>query len=798
MIITIGERMGCPVNHKLNHMLLQTLDQKRSMTRLCAVIVVLMVLCGLPFQAVFAQVFQIKKIEIVGLERIDEGVVLNELDLEVGDTFDTARSAELIKKLYKTTFFKDISLAAREGVLVVSVQEKPAIGSIGFSGNESFDKDQLTKILRDVGLQEGMTFNEYILQKVKQELEQQYLSQGKYAVRIKPTVTPLERNRVAVMIDISEGKVATIQHIRILGNKAFTEAELLSQFKLNTGGILSWVNHSDRYSKQQLTADLEQLRLFYLNNGYLKFKIEGTQVSLSPDKKHVYITIRVQEGSLYRIGAIRFGGKMLQNHPDLISKVKLVEGRVYSEKEVTASEEMLTKALDAKGFLFAEVTVQKDPQEAQKKVDITFFVRSGKRVYVRRIYFVGNTKTQDQVLRRELLQMEGGFVSREKIEQSKQRLYQLGYISELNVETIPVPGTQDQVDLKYSLQETNTGHFTGGVGYGQAEGLMFNLGVSQDNFFGTGKNVSLNFDRSQAVTAYNAGYFDPYFTDNGVGFGVNGYYNETRLKQLAISNYVMDNKGFTFQLRVPVTLFDSLTYTAGFQYKRIKISDQSPIEIQAFTKRHGFKFNLVPVGFSWRHNKLDRALFPTSGWSNDIGTSVTIPGSQLTYATTSNTTHLYQSLWSSGGSDIVLHLKGFVGYGFAYGSLHELPFFENYYAGGTGSVRGFVENSIGPRDSQNNALGGHTSVLGSAELFLPKIFADSVGWRPGLFYDVGTVYGGEIKLSELRQSAGLLVQWISPLGPLSFSYGVPIRKFKNDELRGFNFSIGSNFYKIFD
>lgn len=739
----------------------------------------------------YAEEFKVNNIKVLGLQRVDEGVVLSALSIEPGDVFDTNDSSAYIKTIYKTGYFKSITINKKLNDLVVYVKEKPAIAKIKIIGNDSFDTEQLNKALGNIGIKEGGTYDEFTLERLRQELEQQYLSQGKYSVRVKSEVKALERNRVAITINISEGKVAKIKQIRIIGNKSFSKQELVEDFSLSEGGVLSWFTFSDRYSKQKLAGDLEKLKSFYLDRGYLNFTIEDAQLSITPDKQQVYIVIQINEGQVYKVSDVNIGGRTTQLGNDVDKFIDINKGDTYSARKISNTENNLLNELGRNGYLFAKVNIDKKVNASNNTVNITFFVTPGKRVYVRRISFSGNLKTQDEVLRREVLQMEGGYISRENIELSKQRLAGLGYVKDINVETIPVAGSYDQVDLKYTLTEMSSGHFTGGVGYVENEGFMFNLGISQENFFGTGKSVSTNFNRSSAATNLGVSYFDPYFTIDGIGLGYNVYYSKTNLKELAISNYRLDNYGIDARLNIPLSLFDSLSFNLGAHNKNIKYSNNSvnvPYHVRIFTNRNGRSHDQFPIGAVWQHVELDRALFPTKGWKTQFGGNIMIPGSSLTYYVLSNSTKVYIPIYD----EFILHLKAKVAYGSGYNK-NTLPFFDNYYAGGIGTVRGFVQNSLGPRDSNNDPMGGNALTAGTAELYIPRLFATNIAWRPSLFIDTGNVYKNIIHLKKLRVSAGVGLQWLSPMGPLSVSYALPIKKFKNDDLKGFNFNVGSVF-----
>lgn len=740
--------------------------------------------------SLYASVFKISGIKVVGLKKVDEAVVLNALAVDIGDNFDTANTNNYIRNIYKTGYFKSITINRSKNNLYIYVKEKPSISRINIIGNTSLDEEKLKQGLSTVDIKLGSPYDEFTLQKITQEIEQQYLNQGKYAVRVKSDVKVLDKDRVEIKINISEGKVAKIKQIKIIGNKSFSESSLLSEFDLTEGSFISWFTFSDRYSKQKLQGDIEKLKSFYLNRGYLNFKVDDVQISLTPDKKQVYITIQINEGSVYKIGKVNLGGRAVLNHSELKKYIFVKSNENYSAADLIDSESAMLKDLGSRGYLFARVDINKNINEANKTVDIIFFVSPGNRVYVRRIDIVGNVKTQDEVMRREVLQMESGVISKEKIELSKQRLYQLGYVKDVNVETIPVPGTSDQVDLKYTLAEASTGHFSGGIGYSEDEGIMFQLGLSQDNFFGTGQSFSSNFNKTPARTSASISYFEPYFTIDGIGLGYSMYYdkaNSSKQKE-KVSKYKINQFGGSLSLRIPLSLYDVLNFSQGMDHKEIEPDSDSATQINKFVIDNGKVYNNYPFSVSWNHNKLDRALLPTSGWSNQMGAVITQPFSDLKYYSVYNTSKFYKPVYN----DFILHLRANVAYGDGY-SGQKLPFFEHYYAGGINSVRGFNANSLGPKDSKLDPYGGNSLLTGSVEMFLPKLMAPNAAWRPSIFIDAGNVFANEIKPDQARVSTGIGVQWVSPLGPLNVSYAIPVVKRKGDSTKAFNFSVSSNF-----
>ena len=524
--------------------------------------------------------FVVRSIRIEGLQRVSEGTVLNYLPVRVGDLFDQKQSAESIKALFKTGFFKDVRVDHDGDELIVLVEERPSIASISIDGNKDMSTEELLKALKGIGLSEGKVFDRQILDKVEQELRRQYYSRGKYGLTIDSDVTDLDRNRVAIAIKIAEGKVAKIKQINVVGNPTFSDDELLDEFELSTTNWLSWYTKDDQYSKQKLSADLERLRSYYLDRGYIKFEIESTQVSITPNKKEIYVTVNVREGEVYKVNEVKLTGKMIVPPDQVLPLVRIGPEDTFSRKLATETSKGISDRLGEEGYIFANVNMVPDINEEQKSVNITFFVDPGKQVYVRRINFQGNTKTRDEVLRREMRQMEAAWASSTKIERSKTRLERLGFFQEVNVETPAVPGTADQIDVNYSVVEKSSGNITAGVGYSQVQGIIINAAVTQDNVFGTGKRVNFTFNNSQVNTIYQLGYLDPYFTLDGISAGFDLAYRRSNFGQANISSYLTNIAQAGFNVGVPLTEFSSLRikqYMEMFQIRNIfAFSDRKP------------------------------------------------------------------------------------------------------------------------------------------------------------------------------------------------------------------------------
>lgn len=735
--------------------------------------------------------FTVTDIRIEGLQRIAPGTVFSYLPVKTGETFDEARSAAAVRALFKTGFFKDVRIERDNGVLVVVVEERPAISSIEITGNKDIETEPLLESLKEIGFAEGRVFDRSLLDKVEQELERQYFSRGKYGVKITTTVTPLERNRVGINIDVSEGRAARIKQISIVGNKVFSDEQLLEDFQLSTPTLLSFYTGVDQYSKQKLSGDLETLRSYYLDRGYINFSIDSTQVSITPDKKDIYITINVTEGEQFHVSEVRLAGDLVVDPPALFPLVDLNPGDVFSRKRVTETVTRISERLGNEGYAFANVNTIPDVDPETRQVTVTFFVDPGKRVYVRRINMVGNTRTRDEVLRREMRQMEGGWFSASAVERSRTRLDRLGFFEEVNVETPTVPGTTDQVDVNYSVTERPSGNLMVGVGYSQSSGILFNTSVSQDNFLGSGKRVSLAFNNSDVNTVYSFSYLNPYYTIDGVSRGFGLFYRETDAGEANISDYAVDTFGGNVSYGIPINEFD--TVRLNVEYENLDISDTiySSQEIRDFIAANGNQFDSVKLTGSWAHDTRNKTIFPDRGTLQRATAETTIPGMDLQFYKLGYEHQTFVPLTKQ----FTLMLNGEVGYGDGFGDFDGLPFFENYYAGGVRSVRGFEDNTLGPRDSLNEPLGGGFRLVGNVEiLFPPPFFTKTNSFRMSTFLDVGNVYPSydDFEAGELRYSVGVGATWLSPLGALTFSLARPLNDKAGDDTQVFQFTIGAN------
>ena len=736
--------------------------------------------------------FEVADIRVEGLQRISAGTVFNYLPVKVGDLLTTEDSEAAMRALFRTGFFNDIYLEREGNVLVVNVKERAAISSIEITGNEDLETEALLEGLEQIGLAEGRVFDRSLLDKVEQELQRQYYSRGKYSVKIDATVTPLERNRVGILIDISEGRVARIRQINIVGNHQYTDEELKDDFTLEPPNLFSFVTKSDQYSKQKLSADLEILRSFYLDRGYLNFNINSTQVSITPDKRDIYITINITEGEQYRIREVTLSGDLVLQPEELFPLVRINPDDVFSRKRVTEAVDRISEKLGDQGYAFANVNTVPDLDDETNEVDLAFFVDPGDRVYVRRVNVSGNVTTRDEVLRREMRQMEAGWFSAEKVERSRTRLQRLGYFEDVNVETPTVPGTTDQVDVNYSVTEQSSGSITAGLGYAQTSGVLFNVAISQDNFLGSGKRVSFAFNNSDINTVYNFSYVNPYYTVDGVSRGFGIFFRETEADEANLSDYSTDSFGGNVSFGIPINEYDTIRFNAEYENLELKKTNSSPDEVTDFIDDHGDQYNTLRLTGSWSHDTRNKAIFADKGGLQRFVVEAAVPGSELEYYKVDYRQQRYVPLTRN----LTLEMSADIGFGDGYGDFDELPFFENYFAGGVRSVRGFEDNSLGPLDSKNNPIGGSMKLVGGAELFFPVPFLEaSNSYRMSAFFDIGNVYDGvdSFDASDLRYSVGLGGIWLSPMGPLAVSFGFPLNDESDDDVQNFQFTFGSFF-----
>ncbi len=850
--------------------------------------------------AVYAQSFRVNDIRLEGLQRVSAGSVFAALPVQIGDTMDDVAIRNATRSLFRTGYFEDIQIGRDGGVLVIKVVERPAISEIEIEGNKAIKTEDLMKGMNDNGLAEGQIFKQATLEGLTQELERQYVAQGRYSASVQADVIELPRNQVKLKITVDEGEVASIKHINIVGNSKVGDEELNDLFELKTTGWLSWLNSNDRYSREKLTGDLERLESYYLDRGYLEFSIDSTQVSLSPNKEEVYITINITEGDIYTVSSVELAGEPVVPEDQVKRLFLLREGQTFSQVLMTTTSDYITRRLGNEGYTFAEVRGIPELNEDDHTVKVTFFMDPGKRAYVRRIDFRGNTKTSDEVLRREMRQMEGGSASTARIESSKVRLERLGFFKEVTVDTKEVPGTSDQVDVEYTVEEQPSGSIGASLGFAQGSGLVLGANIQQNNWFGTGKQVGFNVSTSTYQTVYSFNYTDPYFTPDGVSRGFNVFFRERDFEEVNVSSYTTDSFGGSVNFGYPISETERLNFGFGYTnisietgsyavkeiigsprlfdgsvYDNVYVSDAdyeailngtanpclsctgddydltlpgvgttaiTPAVLQdspdGWIDLNGDQFDIFTINGSWRQSSLNRGRLATRGSSQSLSVELSLPGGDLEYYKLIYTGQYFQPLTKS----LTLRLRTKLGYADSYGDTTELPFFENFYAGGFGSVRGFKRNTLGPLatpaeiyttvaydtdgngsndalvyvlgddgqlqarvlDDDDDPFGGNVLIEGSAELLFPMPFIkDQRSLQSAFFIDAGNVFDtdcGEgqnncydVDLSKLSVSAGVGVTWITGFGPLTFSIAKALKENEFDDTEFFQFSLGTAF-----
>ncbi|WP_438985081.1 outer membrane protein assembly factor BamA [Aequoribacter sp.] len=844
-----------------------------------------------------AEPFQVSDIRVEGLQRISAGSVFAALPLAVGDTATPASLRQASRNLFNTGNFDDIQVGRDGSVLVIIVAERPSISEINIDGNKAIETEALLDGLRGAGLAVGQVFQRSTLEGMQLELQRQYVQQGRYDAAIETDVIPEPRNRVSVNITIDEGTPARIKHINIVGNTLFDEDELTKEFELKTGGWLSFFTSDDKYSKEKLTGDLEKLTSYYQDRGYLQFAIDSTQVAVSPDKSAVYITANITEGDKFTVASVDLSGDLVVDKPLLMPFVLVKEEQTYNQAAVTATEEYLTQRLGNEGYNFAKVTGIPEINEEDNTVDMKFFIDPGKRTYVRRITFAGNELTSDEVLRREMRQMESAPASQAMIDQSRVRLERLGYFSKAEVETLPVPGTDDLIDVAFTVEEQSSGSISGSVGYAQDAGLILGLNLEQANFLGSGKSIGLGINSSQYQDLYNISYTNPYFTEDGVSRGFSVFYRATDLSEINVASYTTDTIGGAISFGYPIKEtqriglnfgVNSTTITAGrYAVQEIKASprletgiegwyeqavrddtgaytsvevfnpiDTLPVsaltnaDVTGFLDENGDDFFNYTITASWLQSTLNRGRLATRGASQSVSLELSLPGSDLEFYKLNYRGELFLPL----SELFTLRLRTELGYGDGFGSTTELPFFEHFYAGGFGSVRGFENNTLGPRstppatytisrpvtgidadgaptevggpdgtqfgyildpttgklaytaiqDNDPDPFGGNVLIEGSIELLFPMPFIeDRSKLRSAFFIDAGNVFNTncsaiqlncfDIDAGELRYSVGVGVSWITGFGPMTFSLAKPMNAGPDDREEAFQFTLGRGF-----
>ena len=736
--------------------------------------------------------FVVKDIRVEGVQRTEAGTVFSYLPIKVGDRVDDEKASAAVKALYATGFFRDVRLESENGVLVVIVQERPTISQIDISGTKEFDKDTLKKALKDIGIAESRIFDRSALERAEQEFKRQYINHGNYAVKVTTTVTPQERNRVAINFTVEEGEPSKIANINIIGAKAFAEKTLVNEMQLSTPGWLTWYTKNDQYSKQKLQADLETLRSYYTNRGYLEFAVESTQVSITPDKQDIYITINITEGPRYTVSEVQLAGELLLPEAELMRLIQVRPGDVYSREKLTQSTKALSDRLGSDGYAFANVNAVPDIDRGKRTAGFTFFIDPGRRVYIRRINISGNSKTRDEVIRRELRQLEGAWYDAARIERSKVRITRLNFFDDVNIETPAVPGSPDQVDIDITVTEKSTGNLLAGVGYSSADGIVLSGSIAQNNVFGTGNALAASINTSRIGRSIGVSYTEPYWTTDGVSRTTELYDKNVDPSSLPIAQFSSQTLGAALAFGVPITETDTINFGGRVEHTKVQLFDQSPPAYFQFVKDFGFSTNSYIVTAGWSRDSRDSILFPSKGLLQSVLGELALPIGDLTYYKLN-----YLIQWFTPMPlNTVLMLRGDLGYG---GGLNNktLPFFKAYYGGGVGSVRGYETASLGPQDSQGNTIGGREKIITNAELFfpLPGAKATDQSVRLSVFMDAGMIRdaGLQPELESFRYSIGAGVAWNSPVGPLKLSYGYPLKKRPGDRIQNFQFQVGTIF-----
>ncbi|WP_090686383.1 outer membrane protein assembly factor BamA [Paraburkholderia phenazinium] len=740
--------------------------------------------------------FVVRDIRLEGLQRVEPNTVFSYLPLKQGDTFTDDKASEAIRALYATGFFNDVKISTEGDVVVVQVQERPAIGTIDFAGLHEFDKDNLTKALNSVGLSLGRYYDKSLVDRAQQELKRQYLTHGYYAAEVTTTVTPIDRDRVGLLFSVIEGPSARIRQVNLIGNKVFSDSTLHDEMQLSTPNWFSWYTKNDLYSKDKLTTDLDNLRSYYLDRGYLEFNIDSTQVSLSPDKKDMYLTLTLHEGEPYTISGIHLSGNLLDREAELSKLIKIKPGDRFSAAKLKAATKAVVDKLGEYGYAFATVNAQPQIDQQHHTVDLTLQVDPSRRVYVRNINIIGNTRTRDEVVRREMRQLESSWFDSGRLALSKDRINRLGYFTDVDVTTVPVEGTPDEVDIDVKVTEKPTGSVTLGLGYGSGEGPIISAGVSQDNVFGSGTSLAVNVNTATTFRTLTVTQVDPYFTVDGIKRITDVYYRTSEplyYSNVTDTSFRIITLGADLKFGVPFSESDMVYFGTGIEQNRLDVDSTTPQSYIDYVNDFGRVSNNVPITLGWSRDNRDSALVPSNGYFTQFNAEYGTPIARTTYYKTDVQAQYYYSF--AKGFVLGLHFQG--GYGNGLDG-EPYPIFKNYYAGGIGSVRGYEPSSLGPRDATTgDPIGGSKMLAGSVELTFPL---PGTGYDRTLriftFVDGGNVWGTEgnsTGANGLRYSYGTGLEWISPIGPLKLDFGLPIVRHAGDQYQKFQFQIGTSF-----
>lgn len=748
-----------------------------------------LLLTALPAWAV--DPFILKDIRVEGLQRVEPGTVFASLPFRIGEQYDDEKGSTAIRSLFGLGLFTDVRLQVDDGVLVVIVEERPSVADVSFSGIKEFDAEVLKKSLRDVGLAEGRPYDKALVDRAEQELKRQYINKSMYAAQVVTTVTPAERNRVNLNFSVVEGDVAKIKDIRIVGNQAFSEDTLLDLFDLDTGGLMSWYTKSDRYSRAKLNADLENLRSHYLTRGYLEFRVDSTQVAISPDKQDMSLTINITEGNRFVVSSVALEGEYLGKENEFKSMVAMRAGEAYNAEDVTKTVKAFTDYFGAFGYAFAQVEAVPDIDRTTNRVAFTFRAQPSRRAYVRKINVVGNSRTRDEVIRREFRQLESAWYDSDRIRLSRDRVDRLGYFTEVSIATEPVPGTNDQVDLTVTVAEKPTGNLSIGAGYSQADKLSFIGSIKQENVFGSGNYLGLDLNTSKFNRQFVLSTTNPYFTTDGISRTLDVYYKTTRPYDAQGGDYEIATTGASVRFGVPFTERDTVYFGIGGERVKVTSGDELP---EAYLDQGG---TYLPLTVGWARDERDSALVPTSGRLQRLNTEYGLGGTRQ-YVKLNYQFQQYIPLTRQ--YTLAFNTEFGVGKGLGGDSF---PVLRNFYGGGLGSVRGFEQGTLGPTSAVIGSTTGETVNIGGARNLV--LNTEFIAPFPGAgndrtlrwfaFADVGNVYGENesVDLSKLRASVGVGLSWISPIGPLRFAYGTPVRKFDGDSIQKFQFQIGTSF-----
>ena len=753
-----------------------------------------------------ASAFVVSDVRIEGLQRVSVGTVFASIPVNVGDELGDVEVRQLIRNLFQTGSFEDVQVGRDGSVLVITLSERPAIDSIVIEGNKAIKTEALLEGLNSSGLAEGEIFKKVTLEHIRTDLERQYVSQGRYGARIETALVPMPRNRVAIRIEVSEGDVAGIRHINIVGNGVFDDETLLDLLELRLPSLFSFYTKDDKYSREKLTGDLETLESHYLDRGYLNFVIDSTQVSIAPNKEDVYITVNIIEGDLYTVSAVDIAGELHDIPEEGIRALVYVQpGQTFSRQLITVSEEQIERALGNAGYTFSSATGQPVPNDDDNSVEVKFFVDAGNRAYVRKVTFRGNTHTQDDVLRREMRQMEGGWASNAFIERSKVRLERLGFFKDVGVETPTVPGVDDQIDVEYTVEEQSSGSISGTLGYAQDMGVILGASYQDSNIWGTGNSVSVGVNQSDFQTSYNFSFFDPYYTVDGVSRGYSFFFRSSDFDARNIARFSTDSYGANVNFGYPISEIARVNFTFGYENTEITEGIFPAQEISQFLQREGNEFNLFSVQAAYSMSALNRGFLPTGGRSQSLSFEMTVPGSELEFYRINYQGQIFLPLTRA----LTLRLSTRLGYGDSYGSTETYPFYKNFYAGGFGSVRGYESNSLGPRSTpkpndsfaEPDPIGGNVLATFNAEIIFPLPFVEDQRQMKSVFFiDGGNVFNSNClevsvictdpKDGELRYTAGFALTWITGFAPLSFSISIPLNEKDGDETESFQFELG--------